>query len=104
MTCLMVCSQNKIQTDSLRFGDGWSGRAVSSDMQGRQFQIADWLKCLSKPHLLFEDVERTLKSQGRNCVGVRNLTIGSVRLRAVLKLHYPQSGLRQFFPSFRHGR
>jgi lipopolysaccharide heptosyltransferase I len=75
-----------------------------SDSQGRKFQKADWLKCLSQPHLLFENIDKILKSEGRNCVVVKTLTVGNARLKAVLKLHYPQVGFRQFFRSFRQGR
>lgn len=100
----MACSQNKFQTASLELGSAWSGRVVLSDSQGRKFNKADWLKCLSQPHLLFENIEKILKSEGRNCVVVKTLTVGNTRLRAVLKLHHPQVGFRQFFRSFRQGR
>lgn len=100
----MAYSQNKVQTVSLRFGNGWSGRAVSSDIEGRQFSRIDWLECLSQPHLLFENVEKILKSEGRNCVAVKNLAIGNVQLKVVSKCHCPEGGLRQFFRSFRKGR
>jgi lipopolysaccharide heptosyltransferase I len=108
MTNLMACSQkareNEIQTASLIPGNGWSGRVVLSDQQGRQFQKADWLNCLSQPHLLFEDVEKILKTEGRNCVAVKNLTIGNTRLKVVIKRHHPGGGLRQFFRSLPRGR
>lgn len=100
----MVCSQNKIQTASLRLGDGWSGKVVLSDIQGRQFSKADWLNSLSHPSLLFENVEKVLKTQGRNCVAVKTLAIGNTQLKVVVKRHYPRDGLRQFFRSFRQGR
>jgi heptosyltransferase I len=100
----MACSQNKIQTASLRLGNGWSGRVVLLDAQGRKFQKADWIKCLSQPHLLFENVEKILKTEGQNCVAVKTLTIGDSLLKVVVKRHYPGPGLRQFFRSFRQGR
>ncbi|MFZ0034316.1 MAG: glycosyltransferase family 9 protein [Sedimentisphaerales bacterium] len=96
----MACSQNKIQTASLKLGNGLSGRVVLSD----KFSRDDWLKCLSQPHLLFEDIEKTLKTEGRNCVAVKTLAIGGTQLKAVLKRHCPGDGLRQFFRSFRRGR
>ena len=77
---------------------------VLSDAQGRQFQKADWIKCLSQPHLLFENVDKILKSEGQNCVAVKNLTIGDIQLKVVIKRHCPEDGLRQFFRSFRQGR
>jgi heptosyltransferase-1 len=118
MVGLMVCSQkireNKIQTASLRLGNGWSGRVVLSDPQGRKFSRADlsgvakaktdWIKCLSQPHLLFENVEKILKTEGRNCVAVKNLAVGDTQLKVVIKRHCSEDGLRQFFRSFRQGR
>jgi heptosyltransferase I len=104
MTNLMAYSQNKVQTVSLRFSNGWGGRAVSSDLGSRQFSRIDWLECLSQPHLLFENVEKVLKTEGRNCVAVKNITVGNVQLKVVSKRHCPEGGLRQFFRSFRQGR
>jgi lipopolysaccharide heptosyltransferase I len=97
-------SAKNIEVASLRLGNGWSGRAVLLDAQGRQFQKADWIKCLSKPHLLFENVGKILKTEGQNCVAVKNLTIGDRHLKVVVKRHYPGPGLRQFFRSFQRGR
>jgi len=97
------CGKN-IEVVSLRLGNGWSGRVVLSDTQGRKFSRADWIKCLSQPHLLFENVEKILKTEGRNCVAVKNLTMGDNRLKVVIKRHYPEAGLRQFFRSFQSGR
>ncbi len=94
----------KIEVVSLKLGNGFSGRAVSSDTQGRKFSRDDWIKCLSEPHLLFENVEKIIKTEGRNCVAVKNLTIADSRLKVVIKRHYPGDGLRQFFRSFRKGR
>jgi lipopolysaccharide heptosyltransferase I len=96
----MACSQNKIQTASLRLGNGWSAKVVLSD----KFSKTDWLKCLSHPSLLFENVEKILKTEGQNCVAVKTLAIGDTQLKAVLKRHCPGDGLRQFFRSFRRGR
>lgn len=108
MASLMACSQktrvSKIQTASLRLGNGWSGRAVLSDSDDRKFQKDEWIKCLSQPDLLFENVEKVLKTEGRNCVAVTNLTVGDSRLKVVIKRHCPETGLRQFFRSFRRGR
>ncbi|MGA1980555.1 MAG: glycosyltransferase family 9 protein [Sedimentisphaerales bacterium] len=104
MTCLQKTRENKIQIASLRLDNGWSGRAVLLDAQGRKFSRADWIKCLSQPHLLFENVEKILKTEGQNCVAVKNLTIGDTQLKVVVKRHYPGAGLRQFFRSFQQGR
>jgi lipopolysaccharide heptosyltransferase I len=104
MTNLMVRSQNKIQTALLRLGNGWSGRVVLADASGRQFQKDDWLKCLSEPHLLFENVEKILKTEGRNRVAVKNLTIADTSLKAVIKRHWPEDGFCQFFRSLRLGK
>lgn len=93
-----------IEVASLKLGNGWSGRVVLSDLGGRKFSRADWIKCLSQPYLLFENVEKILKTEGQNCVAVKNLTIGNTRLKVVIKRHYPGPGLRQFFRSFLRGR
>jgi heptosyltransferase-1 len=107
------CGKN-IEVASLKLGNGWSGRVVLSDPQGRKFSKADlsgvaqaktdWIKCLSQPHLLFENVGTILKTEGQNCVAVKNLTIGDRYLKVVVKRHYPGAGLRQFFRSFQRGR
>ena len=93
-----------IKTVPLRLNNGWSGRAVLSAPSGRNFSRTDWTDCLAQPELLFEDVEKILKTEGRNCVAVKNLTIAGNRLKVVIKRHHPQPGLRQFFRSFRPGR
>jgi len=88
----------------LRLSNGWSGRAVVSDTPGKSFSKADWIKCLSQPHLLFENVDETVKIEGRNRVAVKNLTIGDTQLKVVIKRHWPEGGLRQFFRSLRPGK
>jgi lipopolysaccharide heptosyltransferase I len=100
----MAFSHSKIQTASLDLGSGWSGKAVLADAAGRHFLKVDWLKCLSQPHLLFEDTEKILKSEGRNCVAVKTITVGCCCLKVIIKRHYPQVSLRQFFRSLRQGR
>jgi lipopolysaccharide heptosyltransferase I len=97
-------SAKNIEVASLRLGNGWNGRVVLLDAQGRKFSMTDWIKCLSKPHLLFENVGKILKTEGQNCVAVKNLTIGDRHLKVVVKRHYPGPGLRQFFRSFQRGR
>jgi len=119
MANLMTCSQknlgNKIKIAPLRLGNGWSGRAVVSDLSdeahrakadtsGKNFSKADWIKCLSQPHLLFENVDETVKIEGRNRVAVKNLTIADTNLKVVIKRHWPENGLRQFFRSLRPGK
>lgn len=97
-------SAKNIEVASLRLGNGWSGRVVLSDPSGRKFSMTDWIKCLSQPHLLFENVGKILKTEGQNCVAVKNLTIEDSQLKVVVKRHYPGAGLRQFFRSFQRGR
>jgi lipopolysaccharide heptosyltransferase I len=100
----MACSQNKFQTAFLELGNGWSGRVVLSDAQGRHFSKADWVKCLSKPQLLFENVDETIKIEGRNRVAVKDLTIADTNLKAVIKRHWPENSFCQFFRSLRPGK
>ncbi len=97
-------SGQNIEVTSLRLGNGWSGRAVLSTSTGKNFSKTNWVDCLSQPELLFQDVEKILKTEGRNCVAVKNLTIGDNQLKVVIKRHYPGAGLRRFFRSFRRGR
>jgi heptosyltransferase-1 len=97
-------SGKNIEVASLRLGNGWSGRVVLSADAGGRFSKTSWTNCLSQPELLFQDVEKILKTEGQNCVAVKNLTIGDSRLKAVLKRHCPGSGLRRFFRSFRRSR
>ncbi len=97
-------SGRNIEVASLRLGNGWSGRAVLSNTSGQNFSKADWIKCLSQPQLLFQDVEKILKTEGRNCVAVKNLTVGDSQLKVVIKRHCPEAGFRQFFRSFQRGR
>ena len=93
-----------IKTVPLKLNSGWSGRVVLAAPSGRNFSKTDWDDCLTQPDLLFEDVEKILKTEGRNCVAVKNLTIAGNLLKVVIKRHHPQPGLRQFFRSFRPGR
>ena len=93
-----------IKTVPLKLNNGWSGRAVLSAPSGKNFSKTDLTDSLAQPDLLFEDVEKILKTEGRNCVAVKNLTIADNRLKVVIKRHHPQAGLRQFFRSFRPGK
>jgi lipopolysaccharide heptosyltransferase I len=108
MVDLMTCSQknleNKIEIASLRLSGGWSGRVLISDTSSEIFSKTGWIECLSQPHLLFENVDETLKVEGRNRVAVKNLTIADTNLKVVIKRHWPESGLRQFFRSLRSGK
>ena len=97
-------SSKSSKTVPLRLNNGWSGRAALSAPSGGNFSKTDWADSLTKPELLFEDVEKILKTEGRNCVAVKNLTIGDSRLKVVIKRHHPQDSLRQFFRSFRPGK
>ncbi len=115
MACSQKNSGNKIQIASLRLGNGWSGTVVLSDLSdeahrakadtsGRKFSKTDWIECLSKPYLLFENVDETIKVEGRNRVAVKTLTIADTRLKVVIKRHWPENSLRQFFRSLRPGK
>jgi len=97
-------SGKNFKTVPLKLNNGWSGRAVLSAPSGSNFSRTDWTNCLAQPELLFEDVEKILKTEGRNCVAVKNLIVGDNQLKVVIKRHHPQAGLRQFFRSFRPGK
>lgn len=93
-----------IEVVSLKLGNGWSGRAVLSVPGGGGISKADWLDCLAEPQWLFTNVDKTLKTEGQNCVVVKTLTIGGRRMKVVIKRHYPGDGVQRFFRSFRPGR
>ncbi|MBA7623624.1 hypothetical protein ES703_31022 [subsurface metagenome] len=97
-------SGKNIKTVPLKLNSGWSGRAVLAAPSGKNFPKTDWADCLTQPDLLFEDVEKILKTEGRNCVAVKDLVVGNNQLKVVIKRHHPELGLRQFFRSFRPGR
>jgi len=104
MTCAQKAERNKIQIASLRLGSGWSGTVALLDTSGKNFSKVDWIECLSKPQLLFENVDKTIKIEGRNRVAIKNLEIGDTNLKVVIKRHWPENGLRQFFRSLRPGK
>jgi lipopolysaccharide heptosyltransferase I len=104
MGCSQKTRENKIRIVSLHLGSGWSGKALISGSSGKSFSKDDWLKCLSQPQLLLENVDETLKIEGKNCVAVKTLTIADTKLKVVIKRHWPENGLRQFFRSLRPGK
>jgi hypothetical protein len=104
MSSLKKISGNYFNTVPLKLKNGWSGRAALYVPSGKNFSKTALADCLTQPEMLFEDVEKMLKTEGQNCVAVKNLTIGDSQLKVVIKRHYPQTGLRQFFRSFRPGR
>ncbi len=103
----MIVSQKNCGTRteavSLNLSNGFSGRAVTC-ISGKNFSKADWTECLSQPWLLFENVEKIIKTEGRNCVAVKNLTIAGEQLKVLLKRHYPKASFRWFFRSLRPGK
>jgi serine/threonine protein kinase len=104
MMSLRKTSDNNIKTAWLSLDNGWTGKAALYKARGRNFSQNDWDQSLSRPNLLFEDIEKILKVSGQNCVAVKNLPIRDTKLKVVIKRHYLGAGFRQFFRSFRHGR
>lgn len=104
MDCLEKTSNADYKIAPLKLGNGWGGKVVLNDTAETAFPMADWAKCLSKPDSLFDDIEKTLKTENKNCVAVKNFTISQHQLKTVIKRHHPQRGLRQFFRSFRAGK
>lgn len=104
MAFLQANPGKDIEIVSLRLDGGWSGRAVLFAVsRGKKLLKLDWLDCLAEPQWLFQDIEKTLKTEDRNCVVVKDLSIGRSRQKVVIKRHYPGGGLRQFLRSFRPG-
>ena len=93
-----------IEVVSLKLGDGWSGRAVLSTSADASISEADWIDCLAEPQWLFTNVDKTLKTEGQNCVVVKSLTIGGRRMKVIIKRHYPGDSIQRFFRSFCRGR
>lgn len=104
MDCLEKTSNVDYKIAPLKLGNGWGGKVVLNGTPKTAFTMADWAKCLSKPDSLFDDIEKTLKTENKNCVAVKNFTISQHQLKTVIKRHHPQRGLRQFFRSFRAGK
>jgi serine/threonine protein kinase len=104
MVTLGTTSDNNIITAWLRLDNGWSGKAALYRTPGKNFSQHDWADCLSRPNLLFDDVEKILKIGGQNCVAVKNLQIRDTQLKVVIKKLDMGPGLRQFFRSFRPGK
>ena len=93
-----IYSRN-IKTTRIKLANGWKGR-VALEIAGRNFSKNDWVHSLSEPQLLFENTEKILKAQGRNCVVVKNLTIAEKPFKVVVKRDFPATNFRQFFRSF----
>jgi len=104
MDCLEKTSNVDYKIAPLKLGNGWGGKVVLNDTSKTAFTMADWAKCLSKPDSLFDDIEKTLKTENKNCVAVKNFTISEHQLKTVIKRHHPQRCLRQFFRSFGAGK
>jgi serine/threonine protein kinase len=90
----------KIKTARIKLPNGWKGR-VALELNGRSFSKNDWRRSLSQPQLLFENVEKILKKEGRNCVAVKNFAIADSQFKVVIKRHFPPSNLRRLFYFFR---
>ncbi|MHC4084557.1 MAG: lipopolysaccharide kinase InaA family protein [Planctomycetota bacterium] len=104
MVTLGTTSDNNIKTAWLTLDNGWSGKAALYRERGKNFSQYDWAECLSRPNLLFEDVENILKIGAQNCVAVKNLQIRDTQLKVVIKRLEMGNGLRHFFRSFRPGK
>jgi serine/threonine protein kinase len=104
MVTLGTTSDNSFKTAWLSLDNGWSGRAALYRAPGKNFSQYDWAGCLSRPNLLFDDVEKILKIGGKNCVAVKNLQIRDTQLKVVVKRLDMGPGVRQFFRSFRPGK
>ncbi|MCK5473388.1 MAG: protein kinase, partial [Planctomycetes bacterium] len=99
-----MISPRNVKVVSLQLNNGFSGRAMLLSKSDNVFSKADWLDCLSRPQSLFEETEKILKTQGRNCVAVKKLTIDSKQIKVVIKRHRSGKGLRNFFRSLQPGK
>jgi len=97
-------NNNQIQVLKLRLGGYWRARIVQAGFYDMFFSAKDWCKCLLEPLSLTENCLDTLKSEGRSCVVAKDIEIAGRRLEVVIKRHWPNKSLRQFFRSFRPGK
>lgn len=104
MVTLGATSDNNVKTAWLTLDNGWSGKVALYRERAKNFSQYDWADCLSRPNLLFDDVEKILKIGTKNCVAVKNLQIRDTKLKVVIKRLEMGTGLRQFFRSFRPGK
>ena len=103
--CLVMISPKQtndrnIKTARIKLSNGWKG-IVALEIDGRKFSKNDWVCSLLQPQLLFKNIEKVIKTEGRNCVAVRNVTIAEKPFKVVVKRDCPASNLRQLFRSFR---
>ena len=54
-----------IEIVRVRLGDGWMGKVVTGQVGARTFSKAGWLKTLSRPAQLLDDVEELLKTEDK---------------------------------------
>lgn len=86
----MACAE-KNQDDRIikvRLKNGWKALVVSGCEQ-----------IIAEPGELFLHFEKTFKSEGQNCVGVKRLTCNGEQMDVVVKRHCYGKGLREFFRS-----
>ena len=86
----MACTR-KNQDDSIikvRLKDGWKALTLSGCEQ-----------IVAEPGQLFLHFEKTFKSDGHNCVGVKRLVCNGEQMSVVVKRHSYGKGLREFFRS-----
>jgi serine/threonine protein kinase len=89
-----------IEISQLKLTGGWRAWVAGRD----RFTKSQWQILLDEPEKLFDGVQQTLKSEGRNCVVVKYLTVGNRGVKAVLKYHCRGRGVRELFRSLRAAR
>jgi heptosyltransferase I len=88
-----------IETAKVSLANGWRGLAVVCDDKGHRFSKSDWLTLLAEPESLLDGASRTIKREDRNVVAVKELCIGSKRVKTVIKRHQRGRWVREFFRS-----
>ena len=89
-----IYSRN-VKIASIKLANGWKG-TVAREIGDKK----DWINSLSQPELLFENTEKILKTDGRNCVVVKNLTVAQSQFKVAVKRDFPVMNFCQFFRSF----
>ncbi|MHC4756129.1 MAG: lipopolysaccharide kinase InaA family protein [Planctomycetota bacterium] len=98
-------SQNEnVETASFSLGPGWTAKAVTSHSLDFQLTRKFWETTLNCPDSLFENVEKTLKTENKNTVAVKNLYFDGKTINVVIKRHCPASSFRSFIRSLRSAK
>jgi len=105
------CLRNSRYAQQIRLADRWSAHVFlstkrphpDSPASAAAFTAADWQIALADPTALLDEA-KTIKQGGHNTIVTRNLDVGSVQLRVVVKHTRLRSGPRGWLAALRRSR